>query len=132
MDDEGRARRDDDGPIRVGTTEDVRDADEIITTVDVEGTEDILVPVMDEETARRGRRRRATPGARGDLGRQPDEDEEVNPIGSYESWDQSGQGLDAAGSGMTGDAGSIGLTGTGFEDDLDLERPAPADEGVSG
>ncbi|HHX41050.1 MAG TPA: hypothetical protein GX715_13910 [Armatimonadetes bacterium] len=117
MDEEKEERRDEEEDrIRVITTEEIRDADDTLTIADVRGPEDLLVPIIEDETARR---ELLGPhgGSRGWL---PDEDEEVNPVGSYESWNQSGQGLDAAGAGMTGDSGSIGLTGTGFEDDLEI------------
>ncbi|HEX3000177.1 MAG TPA: hypothetical protein VHR86_08065 [Armatimonadota bacterium] len=96
---------------RIDTAEDVvRTAEE-----EVADTNDLLIPAGEEARRRRERRAAAVPAEEA-----PPEDEEVNPVGSYESWNQSGQGLDAAGSGMTGDSGSVGLTGTGFEDDTDV------------
>lgn len=94
-------------PVR--TTEDIGDTGDIYTEEDILDTDDVL----DEDNMARPPRRRRRVG--------PPEDEEVNPVGSYETWDQSGQSLDAAGSGMTGDSGTIGLDGTGFEDDPDLD-----------
>jgi len=117
MDEEREERRDEDDSVQLFTTEEIRDADDTLTIADVRGPEDLLIPIIEDERARRellDRRRES-------WGWPPDEDEEVNPVGSYESWNQSGQSLDAAGAGMTGDSGSIGLTGTGFEDDLEIQ-----------
>ena len=104
---------------RVETTEDVAGTEDVVTTDEVAGTEDVSTepPAGAGRRARRPRARGGEPNRQAGL---PPEDEDVNPVGSYESWDQSGQSLDAAGSGMTGDSGSVGLTGTGFEDDNDL------------
>lgn len=91
----------------IQTTDDVQDTDEVITTEDV----------VDIERGTPARRARSE--GPGFMPGPAPEDEEVNPVGSYESWNQSGQGLDAVGAGMTGDEGTIGLTGTGFEDDTE-------------
>ncbi len=76
----------------------------VVTTPEVVDTGQVVTPEA---------RRRPLPAAT----EAPPEDVEVVPVGSYETWDQSGQGLDAVGAGMTGDTTTVGLTGTGFEDD---------------
>lgn len=89
------------------------DADRVRTTDDLVTSGRVVTPA--EGRARRRRRRQPPQQAEG-----PPEDEEAVPVGSWETWDQSGQGLDAVGSGMTGDEQTVGLTGTGFEDDTEL------------
>ena len=102
----------------VHTVDEIGDTEDVLTTDDLVVTGEVITDEGAEDVERGMPPRERMPSGP-DL---PPEDAEVNAVGSYETWNQSGMGLDAAASRMTGDEWTTGLTGTGFEDDPEVHE----------